>query len=429
MASSNLAAANQKNVRIPPIVIRDQKQWKTILPELQSASNEFKATATSTEIKVRATSIDAYRKITKVLEMKKIDFHTYALHEDVQNIPIKVVIRGIPSAVADEKEVEAELKRLKFTPLNVVQMTSYIHKIKLPIFQVQLPKNQADEIYALRYFLGLVVRVEAYETPVNLISQCHRCQAWGHNSKHCYAQNRCVKCAGPHATEECNFSGRFKIQCINCKGNHTANYKGCPVYKAIKEKQWNHPTKIEGMSDQRIPATPTQQRQLQKPVRRFQRPSVTIPTTPHSNTATNTGQSTTSNPWFTRKGKKMVRQTMPPQSQPKAQPRPQQEQQQPQTPTPSQQATNTPRTPRIPLKKRKADASPGESPALEGAQKLLELIATVDLDAIISKITTIIEVFSKLTQAISTPTPTAMLSQANSQPSSIHTQEGKQPPQ
>lgn len=72
------------------------------------------------------------------------------------------------------------------------------------------------------------------------ISQCHRCQSYGHGSLNCNQAPKCVRCAGEHLTENCVMEkdNPNLLKCINCNGNHTANYKKCPIYiTKINEKE------------------------------------------------------------------------------------------------------------------------------------------------------------------------------------------------
>lgn len=76
-------------------------------------------------------------------------------------------------------------------------------------------------------------------------AQCHRCQRFGHGSANCNLAPKCVKCGGLHHTDACNLpkkgeldnsnNARSQLKCVNCKGSHTANFRGCPARKAYLE--------------------------------------------------------------------------------------------------------------------------------------------------------------------------------------------------
>ncbi|KAF2360596.1 hypothetical protein FHG87_008647 [Trinorchestia longiramus] len=63
--------------------------------------------------------------------------------------------------------------------------------------------------------------------------QCFRCQRFGHNAVNCRAAPRCVVCSGAHNSREC--PSPSTRSCCNCRGNHTANYGGCPKIRQAKE--------------------------------------------------------------------------------------------------------------------------------------------------------------------------------------------------
>lgn len=82
----------------------------------------------------------------------------------------------------------------------------------------------------------MAVRVETPNKRTHL-SQCHNCQRFGHGARGCHSPPRCVKCAGEHATRDCERPKGCKdpngIRCCNClvrrlPHGHTANYGGCP---------------------------------------------------------------------------------------------------------------------------------------------------------------------------------------------------------
>ena len=57
--------------------------------------------------------------------------------------------------------------------------------------------------------------------------RCFNCNRFGHVGKHCKHQKKCVKCGEDSHEGEC--SGPLK--CTNCKGDHPANSKECPIWK------------------------------------------------------------------------------------------------------------------------------------------------------------------------------------------------------
>ncbi|GBN51325.1 putative RNA-directed DNA polymerase from transposon X-element [Araneus ventricosus] len=98
----------------------------------------------------------------------------------------------------------------------------------MPLFLVVLPKiPKSKEIYYLEYIGQIRVSVESLrkkQTP----GQCYKCQDYFHHSSRFTRDPRCMKCAGNHWSRDCPKPKETPATCLHCKGNHTANYSGCP---------------------------------------------------------------------------------------------------------------------------------------------------------------------------------------------------------
>ena len=77
-----------------------------------------------------------------------------------------------------------------------------------------------------------IVKVQLY-IPNPL--RCFNCQKFGHSKKFCKSQLACWKCGGEgHDGSECTAETTC---CLNCKGDHCASSKSCPIWKQEKEIQ------------------------------------------------------------------------------------------------------------------------------------------------------------------------------------------------
>lgn len=77
-----------------------------------------------------------------------------------------------------------------------------------------------------------------WEVPEKIdITQCYRCQKWGHSSKYCNYERRCVKCSHSHERGQCtNNDAQSEVYCVNCKATgHPSSWKGCPARLRIVE--------------------------------------------------------------------------------------------------------------------------------------------------------------------------------------------------
>ena len=62
--------------------------------------------------------------------------------------------------------------------------------------------------------------------------RCFNCQKFGHSKKFCKNRLACWKCGGEgHDGNECTLE---TTRCLNCKGDHCASSKSCPIW--IQEK-------------------------------------------------------------------------------------------------------------------------------------------------------------------------------------------------
>jgi hypothetical protein len=69
-----------------------------------------------------------------------------------------------------------------------------------------------------------LVPVEQYIRPV---MQCYKCLGFGHTTKYCKREVVCSICSEAHSFKECTSSD--KPLCVNCKGEHIAVSKVCPI--------------------------------------------------------------------------------------------------------------------------------------------------------------------------------------------------------
>lgn len=164
-------------------------------------------------------------------------FYTYQLKTSKGQV---VVVRGIEPDV-DPDEIKSALQDHGFEIRSVVNILNR-SKLPQPLFKVELQpdarkpkKGEIHPIYKLRYLLHRKISVEEPLKPKGPI-QCQNCQEYGHTKAYCTLPTVCVACGDLHQSVECNVNTQEQKKCSNCGGNHTANYRGCPVYKELKGK-------------------------------------------------------------------------------------------------------------------------------------------------------------------------------------------------
>jgi hypothetical protein len=203
-------------------------------------------TLSNGELKILLSNSDDYRKTRVALSQaqkladpdKKIlgivKYHTYRLHEDK---PYTVFIRGLhPSTDIDE--ITSKLALAGHTVVNIINVLQTKTRVddktvisKRPLFKVDLKiRDNNRTVYDINTFCYYSVTVE---TPrkANTLPQCKRCLDIGHSANYCTKTQKCVRCGDRHNIKDCKYPKSSPSRCANCKGNHTANYKGCPYYQ------------------------------------------------------------------------------------------------------------------------------------------------------------------------------------------------------
>lgn len=208
--------------RVPPIFVYGIKNWLSLATLLkQLCKEDFTARSGPDNIKIQLKSPDDYRSVTLYMENEGVEFHTY--NTEKSNI-LKVIIKNIPSTIKPD-ELKQALGERNFEPTHVGQLKDRMGT-PLPMYQVTLPKNEkSKEIFGITDIIHCKVRVEAYRKAKNdNITQCHRCQRFGHTANYCKAEPRCVKCAMSHLTRDCLKNDTKKpAKCINCGLDHPAS--------------------------------------------------------------------------------------------------------------------------------------------------------------------------------------------------------------
>lgn len=219
--------------RVPPIYVYNIEDWAILADTLRLiCTEEFTARNLRDGIKIQPKNCEAYKSISSLLEAEKIEHHTYLLEKEPH---LKVVIKNLPSSITPETVAE-KLREKKFNIIKVSQLKDKMQTKTGSFLTVIKKDDTSKEIYSMTNLCYCKVRVEQYKNNGNL-TQCVRCQRFGHTSNTCHVTPKCVKCARDHLTQECpKKSNQSPAKCFNCGGNHPANYRGCPYFLNIKEK-------------------------------------------------------------------------------------------------------------------------------------------------------------------------------------------------
>lgn len=237
------SAKSTKNYKPPPLYLREPTTNALVkkLSQLVGKENFYVVSLRKgnvSETKIQTFTEKNYRIIVDCFDSEKRNYYTYQLKSAKG---LLVVIKGIDSSVPADEIKEA----LESEGYEVKSVHNIINKNKVPqpIFRVEISynssrlkkKSDTHPIYGLRYLLNRKIVVEE---PIKRKGppQCLNCQEYGHTKSFCKLPSVCVRCGDIHKSLECPHSKTdiSARKCSNCGQNHTANYRGCPVYIQIK---------------------------------------------------------------------------------------------------------------------------------------------------------------------------------------------------
>lgn len=233
---------SNKTPKNPPIVIKGT--FKNHSQLTQEIKNQIKK-GFSIKYAPKSTLLyiddcEEYKKYKKLLlNQEDLEFHTYTSKEDKTHAFVLRGLNGNPDLDELKEELEEHISvknifimKTKRTPLFLVITTS----------DITLKHLQQNVRYLLHTKIEWEIRRNDRE-----ISQCRRCQMWGHATTNCHRAPRCVKCSEMHLTKDCSKPAEAPPKCANCGGDHTASNIVCEIYQfrlkqLHKNKQTeNHP--------------------------------------------------------------------------------------------------------------------------------------------------------------------------------------------
>ena len=224
---------NASTPKPPPIYIQKVEEISPLKSELNKiAPNKFDLKILSNgEVKVQLHSPTHYIETIKMLKLKSTEYYTY---KPKNERGFKIILRNMHYST-DMDEIKQELLLQNHKVINIYNILQRGSRNPTSLFSIELetsPNNK--EVYSIQYLLNCKI---SFEPPHHkrTIPQCSNCQKYGHTKNFCNLNPVCVKCAGKHKTADCKkLSNDNSTQCALCSGNHTANYKGCEVYKTLK---------------------------------------------------------------------------------------------------------------------------------------------------------------------------------------------------
>ena len=215
-----------KILKPPPLVIHGEiKKHTDFLTRVKDVLKEkFYIKYNTNYTEVFTTSANDYKVLKELWIDNKIEFHTYT---EKNNKKRAYVVRGL-HAETDIIEISEDIKKQGFSAIKINLMKNTARPLYMATFSADIKLTELKQ--KIKFLCYTKISWENYINK-NRLTQCHRCQEWGHATANCYAEPYCLKCAEKHLTKDCTKTKEIPAKCANCGGDHPANAMICPTYK------------------------------------------------------------------------------------------------------------------------------------------------------------------------------------------------------
>ena len=98
-----------------------------------------------------------------------------------------------------------------------------------------LPEAQmADRLIQRGVVSNFALHMAEYYSPSFRITQCYKCQGYGHIATNCRKSETCGHCSQPHRSQDCN--RKDEVRCANCSKHHPAWSGECKARMTAKTR-------------------------------------------------------------------------------------------------------------------------------------------------------------------------------------------------
>jgi hypothetical protein len=214
-------------------------KWNNGTPLLKISSR--------TRTQVTCNSASDKELLTKTLTDKAYQHFTFT--ERNKKDPM-FILKGFPYTPCEEL-----CAILKADSLEAKKVTFLHDFAEYPIYIVHFEKNvNLGWLSNVRAVDHVIVSWERFDRRSKRLTQCFKCQRFGHTSSNCGMKFRCVKCREDHLPKEClrkrpakGEPDEGKPACVNCGGEHPANSSTCEAYVKYSEvvnRRRNHNQRV-----------------------------------------------------------------------------------------------------------------------------------------------------------------------------------------
>lgn len=219
--------------RPPAILIYSISDYRKSLALIKSAvKGEFTVSIRRNCTRLQVDSAEDHAAVTLLLAKEKAEASSWPLKEEKLT---SFLIRGIEADF--DLEFLRELFEAEGVPVTAIRTLRARNGDKRDLHQLTVRPTEewpAKKIEKLRRVgpVNFSLKPYRHDRP----QMCYNCNRFGHSSNFCTAAPRCWKCAGDHYGSRCTLSREEPATCCNCRGDHPAMSRKCPVYKRHLER-------------------------------------------------------------------------------------------------------------------------------------------------------------------------------------------------
>lgn len=220
--TSNMLVKHKNN--IPPITVVGAANFSIALEILKKLTTdaEFTIKYMSIGTKIMLKNLEVFNNFKKSLNEADVKFFTHDAQSDKFD---RFILSGISRTPCED--ILESLKNYQMVPLEIREINQKTKKFDDEGSYIVSFKQGTTKIQNLNKTIinYTVPKWRTFFKTPNNITQCRRCQIFGHGIRNCNMQFKCSKCGLDHPSENCNSP---VTKCANCKGDHGSTSLDCP---------------------------------------------------------------------------------------------------------------------------------------------------------------------------------------------------------